>query len=1372
MAKVTGLRTWRNGETINARDYVYERNVITTAINTNDDILALKVDEANVIYVDTQLPADLTTLDPQTNLGIYNTRWFLIRETTGVGHLYYISNTTAIEVELKVGQVNLAITGIPEDALGEGEMRYNDTTGSFDFGLKGGHILSVGGVLVKRVRNDNGTDLKVGQVVYVSGAVGNSGLLKVKKASNVGESTSSKTFGIVATTMSNGQDGYVYLYGLLQGINLNDNTINDAASPLQQADVGGSVFLGEDGKLRKGIPTGDTQHSVFVGYLETWGGNGNNASIYVKIQNGYEIDELHDVRISNKQDGEVLVYDSTRSIWKNSNRLSTAESDIDTLQSDVNTAESDITSLEGRMTTAETDIDNVEQDLSTHENRQDNPHTVTKTQVGLSDVNNTSDLNKPISTATQTALDLKADLVEGKVPASQLPSYVDDVLEVYERAGTTPTNSDWFSLTSGGAALTPEIGKIYVVIAGTLINKTYRWGGTHYSIIGEMALGTTAATAFFGDRGLALETLTDNIVDGSQALALKDQVIRNTVVGTSPLVVNSIASTTANLTEFQFNGDKVLEVTPAGGLNQNGTRLFRQTGTDSTFFGQNSGNTTLTGINNTSFGVKNLFSLTTGSYNTSFGIDGLGFTTTGENNVSVGQNSGRTITTGSNNIFVGTNSGYTGAWGTQIATISNSTALGNQAVTDKSNQMVFGNASVTEFVFNRNANSVALFGGNVSIGTTSPNIFNYGREFTVSGSSKVTQQEGLINIQGTATANTTVGGLTFNNLVSGVNLPLSQIVSARSSANNSGTLGFQTSNAGSLTEKMTILPNGNVGIGTGTASPTTLLDVRGITRIGNGSSAEQYLNLVSANGNWQVGSNNDGNGTNGNQFYIVDSAYRFTIQKGTGNVGIGTTSPAERLHIVNNVLIGNGASASNFSLKFINNSSGGTRAITYRTDSSISLDNTAGNALLTSLNNGNVGIGTPSPGSTFSVSRTATNFSNAVVVDNTSGASGSIADIRFTNATAATGFRIGKHASGFSNPNLSFIINETAGDLDIGTNDLVRLKILSSGLVGINETSPTAQLQVKSGATTRVPLIVNTIADHTASLQQWLLNGTINASVSSDGRFTTRQGISNFSDSNNSRIDTASTGVVIQRNVADTNPALITNLANASATGNIQVWQKAGTAKAWITNDGGAKFEGSITFNGSSKSLADDINLNTVVLSGFYRINNGVTNGPTELASYSQLIVSRGSDTILQIIGNYGNTNVYTRTGYGIGGTAVFNPWVKLINSTNFLETARPASEEKTADYTLAVADEGKVLRINSSSNRTVTIPLNSGTAIPIGAEIAILRYGSGTVSISPTAGVTLQSADGERKIKNRYGSVALKKIGTDEWVLVGSLEA
>lgn len=111
-------------------------------------------------------------------------------------------------------------------------------------------------------------------------------------------------------------------------------------------------------------------------------------------------------------------------------------------------------------------------------------HGHTPAEVGLPNVNNTSDEEKPISIDAQAALDLKADLVGGLIPSSQLPSYVDDVLEVS---------------TYANLPVTGETGKIYIVI-GT--NKTYRWSGTVYAEVGSsIAIGETSATAYRGDRG-------------------------------------------------------------------------------------------------------------------------------------------------------------------------------------------------------------------------------------------------------------------------------------------------------------------------------------------------------------------------------------------------------------------------------------------------------------------------------------------------------------------------------------------------------------------------------------------------------------------------------------------------------------------------------------------------------------------------------------------------------------------------------------------------------------------------------------------------------------------------------------------------------
>ena len=87
--------------------------------------------------------------------------------------------------------------------------------------------------------------------------------------------------------------------------------------------------------------------------------------------------------------------------------------------------------------------------------------------------------------------------------ANQLPSYVDDVVDAYIRTGATALGADWLSKTSGGAALTPESDKIYVILSeGEYQNKTYRWSGTTYAVIGnDLAIGETASTAYRGDRG-------------------------------------------------------------------------------------------------------------------------------------------------------------------------------------------------------------------------------------------------------------------------------------------------------------------------------------------------------------------------------------------------------------------------------------------------------------------------------------------------------------------------------------------------------------------------------------------------------------------------------------------------------------------------------------------------------------------------------------------------------------------------------------------------------------------------------------------------------------------------------------------------------
>lgn len=93
----------------------------------------------------------------------------------------------------------------------------------------------------------------------------------------------------------------------------------------------------------------------------------------------------------------------------------------------------------------------------------------------------------------------------GKVPASQLPGFVDDVLDSYVRPGAALYSASWLSLEKNGAPLMPEEGKLYIVKESEYANHQYRWTGSQYGeIASSLALGEVTGTAYDGGKGKAL----------------------------------------------------------------------------------------------------------------------------------------------------------------------------------------------------------------------------------------------------------------------------------------------------------------------------------------------------------------------------------------------------------------------------------------------------------------------------------------------------------------------------------------------------------------------------------------------------------------------------------------------------------------------------------------------------------------------------------------------------------------------------------------------------------------------------------------------------------------------------------------------------
>lgn len=91
--------------------------------------------------------------------------------------------------------------------------------------------------------------------------------------------------------------------------------------------------------------------------------------------------------------------------------------------------------------------------------------------------------------------------------------------------------------------------------------------------------------------------------------------------------------------------------------------------------------------------------------------------------------------------------------------------------------------------------------------------------------------------------------------------------------------------------------------------------------------------------------------------------------------------------------------------------------------------------------------------------------------------------------------------------------------------------------------------------------------------------------------------------------------------------------------------------------------------------------------------------------------------------------------------------------------------------YTLVLADDHKLVSCANANPITLTIPLNSSVAFPIGTQILIRQKGAGQVTITPADGVTLNSPDSVDATIAQYSMAGLIKVATDTWALFGDLE-
>lgn len=210
---------------------------------------------------------------------------------------------------------NLAPTGTAT----VGRLQWNDTDGTLDLGLKGGNVtLQIGQEQVIRVVNKTNPLITLTesafQAVRVTGAQGQR--LKVDLALATSDLGSATTIGIVTETITGNQEGFITTSGVVRGIDTRGTAFGEAWAD------GDVLYLSPliAGRITNVKPAAP-QHTVIIGWVVNATVNG---SIFVKVDNGYELNELHNVAIAHTGNplsvNDILTcYDSTSNsgYWKN-----------------------------------------------------------------------------------------------------------------------------------------------------------------------------------------------------------------------------------------------------------------------------------------------------------------------------------------------------------------------------------------------------------------------------------------------------------------------------------------------------------------------------------------------------------------------------------------------------------------------------------------------------------------------------------------------------------------------------------------------------------------------------------------------------------------------------------------------------------------------------------------------------------------------------------------------------------------------------------------------------------------------------------------------------------------------------------------------
>lgn len=234
---------------------------------------------------------NIKTLEGQSLLGSGNID--LTKSDVGLSN---VDNTSDLNKPISTA-TQTALNGKFNNPTGT-SAQYIDGTGA----LQTFPTILDAGSLITEVYNNTGATLTKGTIVYINGGQGN--LPTITKANASADATSAQTFGWVRNDITNNNNGYVIVAGKLS--DLNTNGLGTGTQLYLSGTTSGAYTI-----TKPQAPI----HLVYVGVVVR--DHPTQGVIEVKIQNGYEVDELHDVQIASIANNQVLQYESSTQLWKN-----------------------------------------------------------------------------------------------------------------------------------------------------------------------------------------------------------------------------------------------------------------------------------------------------------------------------------------------------------------------------------------------------------------------------------------------------------------------------------------------------------------------------------------------------------------------------------------------------------------------------------------------------------------------------------------------------------------------------------------------------------------------------------------------------------------------------------------------------------------------------------------------------------------------------------------------------------------------------------------------------------------------------------------------------------------------------------------------